>query len=263
MHLNPKAIPKKTIGLALSGGGARGIAHLGVLKALDELGIKPDLISGSSAGAVVGAFYAAGYEPDQIYETLTKTNVFRLLRPAISKLSFLKLDRTSHVFNKFLPQKFEQLEIPLIITATEINQGVTHYFSTGELIKCIHASCSMPIIFEPIKIGDKVYVDGGVMDNLPVDPLIEAQMDVIIGVHVNPKNEDFKAMSIRNIAERSFQLALSYNVKERKPKCDIYVEPQDLKGIKLFEISKAKIIFKAGYDAVMNDKEAILKKINS
>ncbi|MEY3416053.1 MAG: hypothetical protein RL711_1495 [Bacteroidota bacterium] len=263
MQANSQAISKKTIGLALSGGGARGIAHLGVLKAFDELGIKPTLIAGSSAGAVVGAFYAAGYEPDDIYETLTKTNVFRFLRPAISKLSFLKLDRTSQIFKKFLPTTFGQLEIPLIITATEINLGKTFYFKEGDLLKSILASCSMPIIFEPIKIGNNVFVDGGVMDNLPVDPLIEANMDIIIGVHVNPKNEDFKAITIRSIAERSFQLALSYNVKERKPKCDIFIEPQELKGVKLFEISKSKLIFEYGYQAVMNDKEAIMAIINA
>lgn len=254
---------KKTIGLALSGGGARGITHLGALKAFEELGIKPDLIAGTSAGSIAGAFYAAGYEPDEIYETLTRTNIFRLLRPAMSKLSFLKLDRTLSVFKKYLPATFDRLSIPLVITATEINLGKTFYFTEGDLLKCIQASCSMPIIFEPIKIGDHVFVDGGVMDNLPVDPLIEAKMDIIIGVHVNPKNENYKAVTMRNIAERSFQLALSYNVKERKPKCDIFIEPIELKGVGLFEMSKAKMMFEAGYDAVMRDKESILLKINA
>jgi NTE family protein len=254
---------KKTIGLALSGGGARGIAHLGALKAFEELGIKPDLIAGTSAGSIAGAFYAAGYDPVEIFDTLTQTNVFRMLRPAMSKLSFLKLDRTASLFKKFLPATFERLEIPLIVTATEINQGKTYYFREGELLKCIQASCSMPIIFEPIKMGNHVFVDGGVMDNLPVDPLIEAHMDIIIGVHVNPKNENYKAITIKNIAERSFQLALSYNVKERKPKCDIFIEPQELKGIGLFEMSKSKLIFDAGYNAVMKEKEIILNKIKA
>lgn len=253
----------KTIGIALSGGGARGIAHLGALKAFEELGIKPDLIAGTSAGSLAGAFYAAGYEPDEIFETLTKTNIFRLLRPSMTKLSFLRLDRTLSVFKKYLPHSFEDLHIPLIVTATEIVQGKTYYFSKGELLKIIQASCSMPIVFEPIKIGNHIFVDGGVMDNLPVDPLVEAKMDLIIGIHVNPKNDHYKATTIKNIAERSFQLALSYNVKERKPKCDIFIEPQELKNIGLFEISKAKYIFEAGYHAVMNDKEYILLKLNS
>lgn len=253
---------QKKIGIALSGGGARGLAHLGVLKALEELGIRPSLISGTSAGALAGAFYASGYEPDDIFDTFTKINIVRLLRPSITKLSFLKLDRALTVFGKYLPNTFEGLSIPLIITATEICEGKTHYFSKGELVKYIQASCSVPIVFEPIKIGNHVFVDGGVMDNLPVDPLIEAKMDVIIGVHVNPKNTHYKAGSIKNVAERSFQLALTYNVKERKPKCDIFIEPEELRNIGLFEISKAKNIFEAGYKTVMNDKDLILRIIN-
>src|SRR4051812_29128314 len=129
------------IGLALSGGGARGVAHLGVLKALLEHGIEPAMISGVSAGAIAGSLYAAGYQPDEILEIIISTKMFRFLRPAMSRVGILKMDRTDAIYLKYLTgNSFEALKIPLIVSATNLNRGETVYFDRGELIKPIQAS---------------------------------------------------------------------------------------------------------------------------
>ena len=121
------------IGIALSGGGARGIAHLGVLKALNEAGINADIISGTSAGALVGALYSAGNSPDECLEIIKKTNALGVVWPSFSWKGLLSIDKLAAILQDHLPTTFAELENPLIVTATEINQGKSVYFEEGEL----------------------------------------------------------------------------------------------------------------------------------
>jgi NTE family protein len=236
------------IGIVLSGGGARGISHLGVLQALEEEGIKPSLISGVSSGAITGGLYAGGLNPSEILELLIKTNIFRYLRPAWSKFGFLDIGKMSAVFHQYFPiTTFEELAIPLVVSATNIKEGKTEYFEKGDLINAILASSALPVIFAPVKINDVMYVDGGVVNNLPVEPLI-GKVDYIIGVHSNPLNRNYNLGSIKNVIERTFQLAVSNNVKERIKYCNLFIEPEALARYSIFEVAKAREIFKVGYD---------------
>jgi len=244
-------------GLVLSGGAARGIAHIGVLKALEELNLKPSAISGVSAGALVGAFYAAGYNPDQIFSTLMKTNVLRMLRPAMNRMAILKLDRTASLINRYLPKKIEDLKIPFTVNTTDLNTGFSEYFSEGEILKPLQASCAIPIIFDPIIIHHHHHIDGGLLNNLPVEPFLGLKK--ILGVHVNPKNTQYENISMKKIAERSFSLALSHNVQARKLQCDFLIEPNELAKYSLFEISKAEQMFEIGYNETMKNKTSILQ----
>ena len=252
------------IGITLSGGGARGIAHLGALAALEEAGLKPHIVSGVSSGAIIGALYAYGMRPQFILETLLKTSIFRYLRPAWSKIGFLNIERLIKIYKKYLPtHTFEELSCKLYISAADIREGKTVFYSEGNLINAILASSCLPVLFAPIEIDNKLMVDGGVINNLPVEPLI-GQCDLIIGVHANPTNTQFNIRSIKSMIERTFHLAVAMNVKERIKYCDLFIEPPDLAHFSIFEISKAKEIYQVGYDytrkVIAESKEMLERK---
>ena len=251
------------LGLALSGGGARGVAHLGAIQALLDRGIKPQIISGVSSGAVVGALYAGGMQPREILELLVKTRIFRYIRPSWSRVGFFNMERLVAIYKLYLPVKtFEELKLSLIISAVDLKEGKSVYFSQGELINPILASTCVPVIFAPLEYNDGILVDGGILNNLPVEPLI-AHCDFIIGVHVNPPHKDFKVKSFKNMLERTFHLAVQNNVRERIKYCDLFIEPPQLKNYGLFEISKAEEIYKVGFEhasKVLADAEPLLQK---
>lgn len=241
------------IGIALSGGGAKGFAHLGVIKALDEMGITISEISGTSAGAIVGAFYCYGHKPDQILEIISATGFLKSVRPAWSWSGLLSMDGFKEVLFKYLPDNsFEKLKIPLTISATEIRQGSVTYFNSGELIPRIIASSSIPALFDPMVMDGNVYVDGGIMDNLPVRPLV-GMCDFIIGSHCNPVEQRFDIKSVREITQRSLLIAINVNSSHSKSNCNVVIEPPDLAKYSTFDLSKGKEIFEIGYQFVKNN----------
>ncbi|WKN42057.1 patatin-like phospholipase family protein [Tunicatimonas pelagia] len=239
---------RRQLGLVLSGGGARGIAHLGVLKVLDELGIKIGAITGSSSGAIAGALYASGYSPDDILRIINETNFFRLIRPAISKTGLLKMDSAEWLYDKYLPKNsFEELKIPLTINATDLRKGKTVYFSKGELIRPLMASTCIPVMFEPISFQHQLYVDGGLLNNFPAEALI-GSCDKLIGLHCNPIDDTFKVMNIRTMLERTFLLTINANSYSRRKYCDFFIEPPALNTYHIFDLGKANEIFQIGYN---------------
>ena len=253
------------VGLTLSGGGARGIAHLGVIKALNEYGIKPELISGVSSGAIVATLHSSGLELDEVMERIIKINLYQYIRPAFGKFGFLNIQKLIDIYKLHLPIKnFEDLHTPVVISATDIREGKTIFFTDGDIIKAVLASTCIPILFAPLEMDGKLMVDGGIINNLPVEPLI-GNCDLILGSHTNPNNPQYKISSIKKMIERTFHLAVYNNVKERKKLCDIFIEPPELINYGLFEISKAKEIFKIGYEhtlKILSASEEILKRYN-
>ncbi|MEL7021584.1 MAG: patatin-like phospholipase family protein, partial [Bacteroidota bacterium] len=154
---------KYKIGLALSGGGARGIAHIGVLQALTEHGIQVDALSGTSAGSIVAALYAAGKTPEEILQfAADNTNLFKMYQFNIPKIGFTSLDYLKNKLAEILDEdSFEHLQLPCHIAITNLQMGVVEIVSTGKLFDVVAASSSIPILFKPIKINDDLYVDGG------------------------------------------------------------------------------------------------------
>lgn len=233
--------------MALSGGAAHGVAHLGVLKAFDELQVPLHVIAGVSSGAIAGAFYAAGYSPEEIYEMVVALSWRRLLKPAFSKTGLLRLDLLEKVFRKYLGNRtFEDLKLPLIIGTTDLRQGTNVYFSTGDLITPLLATSVVPIICKPVEYQHYLLVDGGLTNNLPVDCLMQAA-DYKIGVHVNPLNRQAALTSFRSIFERTCHLAIKNNVQQRLLLCDLLIEPPELKKYSLLNLCQARAIFEAGY----------------
>ncbi|MEQ9300167.1 MAG: patatin-like phospholipase family protein [Cyclobacteriaceae bacterium] len=250
------------IGLVLSGGGARGIAHLGVIKALEELGIHISNISGASFGAIVGAFYADGYSPDDIFKLIIKTNLFKMVQPAINWQGLLTIEKSEVLFSPYLTAKtFEDLKIPLTVVATNVKKGKSKFFYSGELIKPMLASSCLPVIFKPVELDGKLYIDGGILNNLPVEPLI-VNCDRIIGVHTNPIDAKNMPTNMKAVFERTMMMTINYNVYARKNKCDVFIEPKELCKFNVFDFKKAQEIFDIGYDHTIKyfSKKSKLKK---
>jgi NTE family protein len=243
--------PNLKIGIALSGGGIRGVAHLGVLKALNEAGIHPDYVSGSSAGAIAGTLYCYGYTPDEIFELIVKTKFFKFLRPAISWKGILTMEVIEPLYGQYIQtNNFAELRVPLFIAATNLSKGHVEYFSEGEIIRPLMASSCIPGVFDPITMHNELYVDGGVLNNMPIDPL-EERCDVIIGVNCNHLPEVHDVPNMRKMIERSVILAMNCNVYNRKPRCDYFIEPPGLAHFGVFDVKRAKEIFDAGYQETL------------
>ncbi|MEZ0486441.1 patatin-like phospholipase family protein [Fibrella aquatica] len=235
------------IGLVLSGGGARGIAHLGVIKAILEQGIQISRLSGTSAGAIAGALTATGYLPDEALKIIESSSLVRHLRPAWTHMGLLRIDTAIDLYRKYIPKdSFEALNIPLHVAAVDMNAGEVVIFEEGELIRPILASCCLPGIFEPLLINKKQYIDGGVLNNLPVESLL-GKVDYIIGSHCNPFPANKPIRTARGVIERSLVLSVRSRTKERMALCNFVIEPPSLVNYSVSDIKYAREIFQAGY----------------
>jgi len=236
-------------GLVLSGGGARGFAHLGVIQALNEAGIFPDVISGTSAGALVGVLYADGHSPQEILKMMNVGSRLDFMRPAMPREGLLQINGILKILKTCLNAKtFEELKIPLFVTATDLNNGRAVYFSKGDLFCPVIASASIPVLFQPVKIDDISYVDGGVLDNLPIRP-IENKCTILIGSFVNPVGYIEKISGLINIAERTFMLSISKEISEKAKKFDLFIAPAELRNYKILDPEKSTELFELGYNA--------------
>jgi NTE family protein len=236
------------IGLVLSGGGARGVCHLGVIKALQESGVRFDYIAGTSAGALIGALVSYGYAPEKILQILEATSFFRTLKIAWKLTGLLRIDGLRDVLAKYIPEdNFSALKIPLVVAATDIKRGRIEYFSQGELYPAVLSSCCVPAVFDPYQFNGASYIDGGVLDNLP-SKAIKDKCDLIIGSHCNFISSEFDVKSLRTVVERSLLMAINGNTTISKTLCDILIEPPGVGRFSGFDISKARDIYQLGYE---------------
>lgn len=239
------------IGIVLSGGGIRGIAHLGVLKAFINTGIQFSHISGTSAGSIVGAFYAAGIDPEEGLNIFIKTKLLRFVRPALGNLGLMNIEHTADLLKTYFPQdKIEDLKIPLTIAATNFSEGNLVYFNKGPLIRAIQASCCIPGIFKPIIINEQMYVDGGVLNNFPVEPLLK-DCDFIIGSSCNHLNPIKKITNITSLVTRAAIMSINKDMEEKAKFCNIMIEPKDMGSIHTFDMAKAETIYWLAYEETL------------
>ena len=255
---------KYRTGIVLSGGGARGFAHLGVLKALNNAGIYPDIIAGTSAGALVGVLYADGFTPDEIFSLMNASSTLHYVRPTVPREGLLQISGIERILNENLKARyFEDLKIPLFVTATDLNNGKAVYFSSGELLRPVLASASIPVLFKPVIIDNIHYVDGGVMDNMPLKP-IEDLCFFKIGSFVNPVGYEESISSLMQIAERAFMLNMSKELDHKVHKFDIFIAPQELKNYKILDPEKALEVFEIGFSETNKKlKDPDIRKIIS
>ena len=239
---------KYKLGLALSGGGARGFAHPGVLKAIEEHGLKPDIISGTSAGALAAVFYADGYTSDEMIDLFSKKDWREFAEIKIPTNALFG----SSGFRKFLKKhlrakNFEDLQIPVKVVTTNFDEGFSVTFDKGPIIDPVIASCSIPIIFAPVVINDVHYVDGGLFKNFPVSTIRE-EAETVIGVNVSPLVPKKYSPTIVNIAERSYHCMSRTNTLLDREQCDVLIEMKSLVCYKSFDLESQNKIFSIGYE---------------
>jgi NTE family protein len=274
---------QEKIGLALSGGGARGLAHIGVLKVIDELDIPIDYIAGTSTGAIVGGLYAMGYSGDEIEEIILDmnwpgilsdkisredvyigqkrwkpyTNFFFALNdnfiPRLPKALFAGNKLINKLFDITYPvshiNNFDDLIIPFRCTATDVVTGELKVFSKGAIYEAIRASMSVPTIFQPFQLEDQLFIDGGINANLPVEIVSLMGADYIIGVQTtsNLRNED-ELITLIDVLNQTINYKSSENVIESAQLCDLLIKP-DLDNISNLDFNKKKEIILLGEEA--------------
>ena len=268
MEATPK--PYK-IGLALSGGGAKGFAHLGVFKLLEESGLKPDIISGTSAGSLMGVLFADGYSADEIKNMFIGREFSEFAQLQIPKSGLFNYDRFQEFLKRHLRSKrIEDLPIPTVIVATDLDRGCSHEFRSGPIVEAVTASCCMPIVFSPVLINGVHYVDGGLFRNFPVST-IRDECEYVIGVNVSPLIPQ-RYKTLLHIAERTYHYVFKANAIEDRELCDILIEAKEVGLYKTFDLENINLISEIGYEAavkafqkVIQEKkhENLIKAINS
>jgi len=246
------------IGLVLSGGGIKGVAHIGVIKALEEYGIYPTYISGTSAGAIVGALYAGGISWSDILQFFKVIPIFHTQRFARNKPGFIDTEKFYPEFKKFLPEdSFAALSKTLFITATNIVKGESMIFHEGELIRPILASATFPGVFSPIAIDGSYYIDGGVLNNFPVEPL-KIPCGKIIGSYVSPL-KDIKIKDLKhsyNVVDRAYKIKSVSDSLSKFPDCDFVISPEELSSFATFDMRYIDAIFDIGYSSTIKALKA-------
>ena len=279
------------VGLVLSGGGARGFAHVGVLKVIDELNIKIDYIAGTSIGAVVGALYAQGYSAIEIEEILLNDyfedviegkisredlyigekrwlpssnyyfDISENFTPKLPRSLFLGNRLTNKFFQYYFPSTdcndFDDLHVPFRTVATDIVTGEKKVFDSGSLHEAVRASASVPSLIAPFELENKLYVDGGVRANFPTEVVREMGADIVIGIRVNTglKEED-ELNSLLQIYDQTLNISIADNVGQSLKLCDILIQPK-LEDINVSDFKMRNEIISLGECAAREQVEQL------
>lgn len=240
------------IGLALSGGGARGFAHLGALKALQDHGIKPDVVAGVSAGSIAAAFYGSGITPDGALAIFKGSKFKKFAEMTLPRRGFFSLGRFATLMEAECGiSDISQLQVPTIICATNFDTGTAVEFTSGPLGTCVAASCAIPIVFEPVEIDGQRFVDGGVLHNLPAWALRD-KCDFLIGISCSPMPElGSDSKNIVDIARRSFMLMTKSNIYPDLALCDLPVELTEVADHSVFDLNQLDVLVEQGYLATL------------
>ena len=243
------------LGMVLSGGGSRGLAHAGVLAALAEHGMRPDCISGSSAGALVGALHLAGYDAEAILQFFEATSPFHLSHLArIGKPGWIDTERIEADLRTYFPQdSFAALRAPLFVTATDLVHARIRVFSSGPLIRPLLASASIPALFTPTAFEGTLYADGGILDNFPTAPL-RGSCKKTIGVYVSPLHDvaSSELDSSLAVTYRAVEIGMYLASARKFDRVDLALCPPELTAYRLLDVKRHREIFEIGYRTALD-----------
>ena len=244
------ATSNKKVGLVLSGGGIRGMAHIGLLKAMQERNVEAHEIAGASVGALIGALYANGNSTDEMLQFFKDTPLFQYNYFAIGKPGLIDTTKFASVFQKhFSVNSFESLTKPLYVVATDLMNGKEKVFTKGELILPLLASAALSPVFSPVEVNGTLYADGGIMNNFPKEYL-EKNCAFIIGSNVSI-NGTLKKKDLNNsfqLTGRITGLMIYASCREKIGECDVLIEPQELEHIGILDKKGIEKAYTIGYD---------------
>lgn len=246
-------IRSKSLGLVLSGGGVRGMAHIGVIKAMQEFGIEAKVVAGSSVGALVGALYAADKSVDEMLHFFMETPLFKYNYFAVAKPGLINTERYITTFEHYFPENtFAALKKELYVVATNLESGEEVFINDGELIKPLLASAALPPVFSPVEYNGALHADGGIMNNFPLEPVL-GRVEFVIGSNVSLVTK-LKKKQLNN----SFQLTgrvtglMIYAInREKINNCDLIIEPQELEHIGILDRRGIEKAYAIGYEAAV------------
>lgn len=217
---------RKKIGLALGSGGARGIAHIGVLQAFEAHNIPIDYVAGSSIGALVGSFYCIGHTPHQLKQFALNFPQKYWTDYCVPKMGFISGNKLKEIIRLLTKKKhFHETKIPLAVVATNLSKAERKVFTEGPIAEAVRASISIPGIFVPEELEGDYYVDGGVIDRVPVSVLKEMGADIIIAVDVSFVDSTYPITSIFDVIAQSIDVMEREILKHRLLDADIMIRP--------------------------------------
>ncbi len=257
----------------LGGGGARGLCHVGVMRVLEQLDIHPDVVSGTSMGGLVGAFVAAGYSAAELEEVATDVRWRRLIdwNPLSGRL--LNTRGFEEWLAGLLPATFEELELPLVLTATNLDDGRIYYARSGDLVRALRATTAYPGVTEPVRIGGDTLVDGGLLNQIPVDGALLHGVRHVLAVNATPLTEvdhpgedagsprrlGLNWTSVRELMRAAdvmqAQLTMA-RLSFYKP--DLMIDPH-VEGVELGDFHKARQAIEAGAQAALERSEELTR----
>ncbi len=246
------------VGVALSGGGSRCVAQLGVLAFLEEKGLQVHAVSGSSGGAIAGALYASGKRPYEIVALLKRVKFKSFLKYHLHRGSLYTIVGAEEYLRGELGlERFGDLKRPFFCTVVNFRTGYAEYKTSGDLARLILASSALTPIFAPVEVEGEVYIDGGFYDNLPARPL-RAICEKVIGINVNPMFESVPT-SFKSRLYKSLFIMLNANIREGKRLCDLYFEPEEISRYSIFNTKEFDLFFEIGYNTA-RAKEAEIEQ---
>ena len=252
---------KKKIGLVLSGGGVRAAAHIGVIRALKENGIHPDCVSGSSAGALVGALYAAGFNYREMLSFFqSNRSVFHWWALTASKPGIFDISKYRNLLEDWFPEdRFDALHCPLHVAVTDVLKANAEIISEGPLIRALLASSAFPVVFTPLEIDGSWYVDGGVMNNFPVEPFQNDSFNLIgsYASSVSPIDRNALKNSLK-LLQRVNELGVYAASRNKFKHCAYVFHPNSLFKYNLLDTNLVEEIYEIGYVYALEHMETLL-----
>lgn len=258
----PDMSKRKKVGLALSGGGARGFAHVGVIKVLEEHNIKVDMVASTSMGSLVGAFYCAGLSVDRMIDAVENATFLRVFDAGISVTGLSSTDKLKQYIESYIGTiDFNDLMIPLRVIATNIHAGKEEVIESGKVSSAAIASSALPGVLANVRRGGKMLVDGGIMNILPVNRLLEKEMDYIIAIDTITNSVDQPIHSPAESILRAFDIMQLSQIRTQAQLASIVIRPDTI-GLSPLEFNKknntacmerGEIAINSVIDTILND----------
>lgn len=258
----------KKLGLALGAGGSRGVAHIGFLKALEEAGIKPDYICGCSMGSVVGAAYASGLSPEEMWKAVSKLRILDLIAPSGQRGGLFGTKKMRQQILKYIGDiTFEELKIPFHCVAVDMCTQKLVEFSSGSVLDAVVASSSIPAIFHPLDKDGMRLIDGGILERVPAAQVKAMGADVVVAVDVLGQRDCSEdCPRVLGVLLEMIDLMDNYRTRRRREEnaeiIDFWLEP-DLGAMSQYELKQVRLAYERGYEMGVENAPAIKKALRS